>query len=511
VQVAAGQVGQQPARAGQTYQISVRAVGRLSSAQEFENVILKRGRDGALVRIKDVGRAELGAENYASALRYNGVEAVGVGVSQLPTANALDVRANVVAELDRLAERFPPGMKYRLAFDTTTVVSESIREVLRTLAEAIALVILVMFLFLQSWRTTLIPMITIPVSLVGAFAFVKAFDFSINTLTLFGIVLATGLVVDDAIVVIENIERHMREEKRKAREAASVAMGEVFGAVLATGLVLSAVFIPVAFFPGTTGRLYQQFALTIAFSMLLSVFNAVTLDAGARRAAAPRAPRELVLPHRQPRHRCRHGVLPSRAARPHALAPGVVVTFLVMLGVTYWVYHEGADRLRARWRIRASSSSAVQAPEGASLAVHERRHAAGGAVLEPDARGGRRVHGGGLQLRRLRLEPRSRVRAPEAVRRAAGRRASRHRPCSGGCSARSWPIPGAQIIPFLPPSIQGVGAVRRVPVPGARPDRQPRHRPARGRDARDGHGRGTRRPACRGSSRSSRRTTRSCS
>jgi HAE1 family hydrophobic/amphiphilic exporter-1 len=277
VQVAAGSIGDAPARAGQTYQISVRAAGRLSEVREFENIIVKAGNGGGLVRLKDVGSAELGAETYSSALRFQGFDAVGFGVVQLPTANALDVERAVKAELERLSADFPSGMKYRIAFNTTQVVDASIREVLITLGEAIALVVLVMFLFLQSWRTTLIPTITIPVSLVGAFAFVKLMDFSINTLTLFGIILATGIVVDDAIVVIENIERHIQEFGKTARQAASDAMKEVFGAVVATALVLIAVFVPVAFFPGTTGRLYAQFSITIAFSVALSAFNAVTL------------------------------------------------------------------------------------------------------------------------------------------------------------------------------------------------------------------------------------------
>ena len=227
--------------------------------------------------MKDVGTVELGAETYGSQLRFQGIDAVGFGVTQLPSANALDVERGVRAELDRLALHFPPGLKYQVAFNTTQVVAESIREVLITLAEAIALVVLVMFLFLQSWRSTLIPTITIPVSLIGAFAFVKLMDFSINTLTLFGIILATGIVVDDAIVVIENIERHIQEYRTPARQAASDAMREVFGAVIATALVLVAVFVPVAFFPGTTGRLYAQFSMTIAFSVALSAFNALTL------------------------------------------------------------------------------------------------------------------------------------------------------------------------------------------------------------------------------------------
>ena len=277
VQVAAGQVGQPPARSGQTYQISVRAVGRLTEPSEFENIILKTGADGTLVRLKDVGRAELGAEDYGSMLRFNGHDAMGIGVTQLPGANALDVDRAVKIELERLSKTFPPGLKYAIAFDTTEVIGESIRDVLITLLEAICLVVLVIYLFLQEWRSTFIPAITIPVSLIGTFIFVKALGFSINTLTLFGITLATGLVVDDAIVVIENVERHIMEGISEPHRAASVAMNEVAGAVIATSLVLVSVFVPVALFPGTTGILFRQFALTIAFSVSISAFNALTL------------------------------------------------------------------------------------------------------------------------------------------------------------------------------------------------------------------------------------------
>ena len=277
VQVAAGSVGEAPARAGQTYQISVRAAGRLREASEFEDIIVKAGDRGSLVRLHDVGSAELGAETYASTLRFQGQDAVGFGVIALPTANALDVERGVIDELDRLQKTFPPGMQYRVAFNTTEVMAESINEVLKTLAEATVLVVLVMFLFLQNWRATLIPALTLPVSLVGTFAFVKLMGFSINTLTLFAIVLATGIVVDDAIVVIENVERHIQEYRKASRQAASDAMREVFGAVIATALVLVAVFVPIAFFPGTAGRLYAQFALTIAVAVTISAFNALTL------------------------------------------------------------------------------------------------------------------------------------------------------------------------------------------------------------------------------------------
>jgi len=277
VQVAAGQLGQPPARTGQTYQISVRAVGRLSEPKEFDNIILKTGTDGTLVRLKDVGRAELGAEDYGTMVRFNGHDSMGIAISQLPGANALDVDQGVKRELERLSKNFPPGLKYAIAFDTTEVISESIRDVLITLLEAIVLVVLVIYVFLQDWRTTFIPAITIPVSLVGTFMFVKLLGFSINTLTLFGITLATGLVVDDAIVVIENVERHIVEGISEPHNAASVAMKEVAGAVIATSLVLVSVFVPVALFPGTTGILFRQFALTIAFSVSISAFNALTL------------------------------------------------------------------------------------------------------------------------------------------------------------------------------------------------------------------------------------------
>ena len=277
VQVAAGQIGQPPSPEGQAYQISVRAVGRLSEASELDNIILKTGSDGTLVRVKDVGHAELGAENYGTLLRFNGHDAVGLAVTQLPGANALDVDKAAKAELLRLSKNFPPGIKAAVAFDTTTVIGESIRDVLITLLEAIALVVIVIYLFLQDWRSTFIPAITIPVSLIGTFIFVKLLGFSINTLTLFGITLATGLVVDDAIVVIENVERHIVEGITEPHNAASAAMKEVAGAVIATSLVLVAVFVPVALFPGTTGILFRQFALTIAFSVAISAFNALTL------------------------------------------------------------------------------------------------------------------------------------------------------------------------------------------------------------------------------------------
>src|ERR1700757_1893705 len=276
-EVGAGEGGQEPAVNGQQYQVSVRAVGRLSEPAQFDNIILKTNSDGTLVRLRDVGHAELGAEDYSSDLQFNGQDAVGLGVTQLSTANALDVDRRAIAELDRLSKSFPPGMRYKLAFDTTDAVGESIRDVGYTVGSAILLVILVIFIFLGDWRTTMIHFIPTPGSLIGTFIFLKLLGFSINTLTLFGITLATGLVVDDAIVVIENIERHIAEGEHDSHKAAAAATAAITSAVIATSLVLVAVFVPVAFFPGTTGILFRQFALTIAFSIAISAFNALTL------------------------------------------------------------------------------------------------------------------------------------------------------------------------------------------------------------------------------------------
>ncbi len=251
--------------------------GRLTNPDEFNNLIVKYSPNG-LVLLKDVGHAEIGAESYGNLLEYQGHQAMGIGVEQLSNANSLDVDRRAKAELDRLSKNFPPGLLYAVAFDSTTAVGESIREVLVTLAEAIIIVITVIFLFLLDWRATIIPAVTIPVSLIGTFAFIRIFNFSINSLTLFGITLATGLVVDDAIVVIENVQRHIHMEHSDPHEATSRAMSEVTSAVIATSLVLIAVFVPVSFFPGTTGILYRQFALTIAFSIAISAFNALTLS-----------------------------------------------------------------------------------------------------------------------------------------------------------------------------------------------------------------------------------------
>ncbi|PYN63447.1 MAG: hydrophobe/amphiphile efflux-1 family RND transporter [Candidatus Rokuibacteriota bacterium] len=277
LQAAAGQIGQPPAPRGQQFQYTVTTRGRLSTAAEFEDIILRTRSDGSVLRVRDVGRVELGSQSYGSFGRVGGTPAALVGVFQLPNANALDVSRGVQAAVARLAPSFPSGVTHSRPYNTTEFVRVSIEEVVQTLLIAIGLVILTVFVFLQDWRTTLIPTLTIPVSLVGTFAVISAFGFSINTLTLFGLVLAIGIVVDDAIVVVENTQRHLDEGNVDPREAARQAMVEVTGPVIATALVLMAVFIPIAFLPGITGELYRQFALTIAVSVALSALNAMTL------------------------------------------------------------------------------------------------------------------------------------------------------------------------------------------------------------------------------------------
>ena len=282
IQVGAGQIGQPPAKAGQQYQYAVTAQGRFKNAEEFSDLVVKTTETGTLVKLRDVGRAELGAENYGSILRFTPSDhithqGIGLGINQQFGSNALDAARAIKEEMKRLSGSFPPGMRYAVAFDTTTFIEAGAEEVIFSLVLAIALVVLIIFLFLQNWRSALIASIAIPVALLGTFVFVKLLGFSINTLTLFGLTLATGLVVDDAIVVVEDITRRIQEEGMRPLEAAIASMNALIGAVIATSIVLITVFVPVAFFPGTTGQLYKQFALTIAFSIAVSTFNAITL------------------------------------------------------------------------------------------------------------------------------------------------------------------------------------------------------------------------------------------
>src|ERR1700682_291471 len=273
----AGKAGGEPAPKGQEFTYSVLAQGRLASPEECGQIVVRETPDGGIVRVKDVARIELGAQDYSTLGRLNGKPSAIVAVYQLPGSNAVDAAAGVNKLMTEMKKRFPQDVDYVVALDTTKAVTAGMKEIVLTLLIAIVLVIIVVYIFLQGWRATLIPMVAVPVALVGTFLFFPLFGFSINTLSLLGLVLAVGLVVDDAIVVVEAVERHI-EEGLAPKDAALRAMEEISGPVVGIALVLSAVFIPTAFIPGITGRLYQQFAVTIAVSVILSAFNALTLS-----------------------------------------------------------------------------------------------------------------------------------------------------------------------------------------------------------------------------------------
>ncbi len=277
VQVAAGQIGQPPAPAGQSFQYTVNVLGRLTDIEQFEEIIIKTAGGGRITRLKDVARVELGGKTYAITSRLSGLPSASIGVYQLPGSNALDVSARVRAAMEEMSAFFPEGLEYTIPYDTTVFVDTAIKQVYVTLLEAVVLVFLVLFLFLQDWRATVIPAVTIPVSLIGTLAVMLAMGFSLNMLTLFGLVLAIGIVVDDSIVVVEATVVHM-ERGLNRKEAAIKAMSEVSGPVVATTLVLLAVFVPTAFLPGITGQLYRQFALTIAVATVFSSINALTMS-----------------------------------------------------------------------------------------------------------------------------------------------------------------------------------------------------------------------------------------
>ncbi len=277
VQVAAGVVGAPPTGIHTDFQYTVMAQGRLSDTEEFANIILRTGTDGQMTRLRDVARIELGSKDYGSELFLDGQKSVGLALFQMPGSNALETKQAVLAEMENLKHHFPEGLDYLMSYDTVAFVQQSIEKVVGTLFEALALVVLVVILFLKTWRASLIPILAVPVSLIGTFAVMAAMGLSLNTLSLFGLVLAIGIVVDDAIVVVENVERNMRLGMR-AREATRKAMKEVVGPIVATALVLVAVFIPTTFITGVSGAFYRQFALTIAVSTVISAFNSLTLS-----------------------------------------------------------------------------------------------------------------------------------------------------------------------------------------------------------------------------------------
>ncbi|MGH6933100.1 MAG: efflux RND transporter permease subunit [Dongiaceae bacterium] len=277
-QAAVGRIGSAPIGIDQQFQLTIRTKGRLTDPKDFENIVVRANPDGSIIRIKDVGRVELGAQSSDSYGRFNGKPGAILYVAQAPGANAVAVAASVRATLDRLAERFPDDLKYSVVYDTTVFVKATIHEVIKTLLEAFVLVSIVVYLFLGSFRATLIPIIAVPVSLIGTFAVLLVLGFSANTVSLLALVLAIGIVVDDAIVVVESVEHIMEKEKLPPKEAARKAMGQITGPIIAITLVLLSVFVPVGFIPGLTGELYKQFAVAVSVSMLLSAINALTLS-----------------------------------------------------------------------------------------------------------------------------------------------------------------------------------------------------------------------------------------
>jgi HAE1 family hydrophobic/amphiphilic exporter-1 len=462
VQVAAGTIGAPPTTGNQPYQYSIRALGRLTSPDQFAALVLKNTPNGGHVLLSDVGRVELGAEDYSSDLEFNHRPAVGIGVETLPTANALDVSREVREELTKIAPKFPAGLTYDVAFDATSFVDESIKEVVQTLLIAIVLVVIVIYLFLQDWRTTLIPAITIPVSLIGTFALMKALGFSINTLTLFGLTLATGLVVDDAIVVIENIARFIQEKKMSPLAGASAAMAEITSAVVATSLVLLAVFIPVAFFPGTTGQLYKQFALTIACSITISLFNALTLTPtlsalllgrGERpRNAFFRAFNAWVAWLRRSYHSSLGGIF--------RVWPVIIVLFFLALGLTALLYTKTPTGFTPP-EDQGYFIATVQLPEGSSLDQTEKittqveklihKHLE---VLRVFTVNGFSFNGGTPNAALIFVLVKDWSQRPGFEHSISSMLYGSH-----GLSADFGQITGAQVFAFNPPSIQGVGNV----------------------------------------------------
>jgi len=365
-----GQVGAEPASPGKEMTYTVRAQGRLQRPEEFGQIVVRSNPDGSVVRLKDVARIELGSLNYQQKTRINGQPSAFIGIFQTPGSNALATADEVKRTMAGLKERFPADLAYEVAFDTTLPVTEGIREIITTLVEAMLLVILVVFLFLQNWRATLIPMIAVPVSLIGTFAFFPLLGFSVNTLTLFAFVLAIGLVVDDAIVVVEAVEHHI-EEGMSPRDATLRAMREVSGPVVAIALILSSVFLPVAFMGGVQGRLNNQFAVTIAISMLISAFNALTLS--------PALAALLLKPRRESGgvlgrffggfNRAFERVMRGYVRWSHALIRKAVVAVLVLVGFTLFDGVIGS-RLPASFLPQEDYGYAflnVQLPQGASL------------------------------------------------------------------------------------------------------------------------------------------------
>ncbi len=367
VQAAVGRIGAQPMTPDQQFQITLQTQGRLSDVEQFENIVVRANLDGSAVLVKDVGRVELGSEQSDSVSRLDGNDTAGMAIYLAPGANAVAVGDGIREAMEELSERFPDDMDYTVVFDTTEFVKASLEKVVHTLLEAFVLVILVVFIFLGSWRATLIPLVAVPVSLVGSFAFLLAIGFSANTISLLAVVLAIGIVVDDAIVVVENVERIMEEEGLSPRAAAKKAMGQISGPIIAITLVLLSVFMPVAFIPGITGQLFQQFAAVVSFSMLISALNALTL--------APALCAILLKPTTHKRGLMRHvlnGI--DRVRDGYAAIVGRLVRFsllvlVLILGVgvaTGWLFKITPTGFLPE-EDQGAFMAQIQLPEGASV------------------------------------------------------------------------------------------------------------------------------------------------
>ncbi|HST46143.1 MAG TPA: efflux RND transporter permease subunit, partial [Luteimonas sp.] len=378
VQVSAGQLGGEPMPSSDFLTL-INAQGRLETAQQFGDIVLESGADGGIVRLSDVARLELGASDYTLRSQLDGKNAVGIGIFQAPGANALEIRDAVIANMDAVSAQFPAGIEYEAVYDTTIFVRDSIKAVVTTLLEAVVLVVLVVILFLQTWRASIIPLIAVPVSIVGTFGVLYLLGFSINTLSLFGLVLAIGIVVDDAIVVVENVERNI-EEGLTPMAAAHQAMKEVSGPIIAIALVLCAVFVPMAFLSGVTGQFYKQFAVTIAISTVISAINSLTLS--------PALAARLLKPHDAPKDRptrvidrlfgwifrpfnrffnsssTRYQGAVSRALGRRGLVFAVYAVLLVGTGLMFKVVPAGFIPVQDKLYLIAG----VKLPEGASIA-----------------------------------------------------------------------------------------------------------------------------------------------
>jgi hydrophobe/amphiphile efflux-1 (HAE1) family protein len=458
-QASAGQLGSPPAVPGEQLQLTIMARGRLASAQEFENIVLRTNPNGAIVRIRDVARVELGAQSYDTASKFNGQPSATVVVYQSPEANALAVSNAVRAEIERLSGQFPADVAYTVVFDTTAFVTETIREIVMTLLITFALVVFVTYLFLQDWRATLIPTLTIPVSLIGGFAVLYLIGYSANTITLFALVLAIGLVVDDAIIVVENVQRVMEDEGVPAREATRRAMRQITGPVIASTLVLAAVFVPVGFLAGITGQLYRQFAVTITVTVLFSAVNALTLSP-ALCALILRPPRESrFLPFRvfnRVLDASRNGYLSllKRFARRLALA---AVFLLAALGGIYGFFRvlptgfiPPEDQGYLFVNVQLPNAASLERTEGVLADVVSVVRNTPGVANAISISGNSMIGGGGSNAGMVivALKPWGERESP-----AEGINA-----IMASLRSRFARIPAATIVPFNPPAIPGLGA-----------------------------------------------------